>query len=125
MKNTIDDLRRIAEIEFAIIIKDTFIIGYKLRILLVDDSFVDVNLSKKLSDRFGYHWESKSDKNEIYRYDNFPDKNWKFVDTYPYHFHNGSQENVENSPFPVSIKEGFRAFMEFVSNKINRNHRRT
>jgi len=118
MKNDINDLKRIAEIEFASIIKDTFFIGYKLRIILIDDSFVDVNLSTKLPDRFGYHWESKLGSNEIYRYDNFPDKNWKYVDTYPCHFHNGSQENVVSSQFPATIIEGFRAFMVFIQNKM-------
>ena len=37
---------------------------------------------------------------------------------YPYHFHNGSQMNVEASPFPLAIVEGFRAFLEFVRTKM-------
>ena len=54
---TIDDLRRIAE---------------------------DANLSKKLPDRFGYHWECKDISGAIFRYDNFPDKNWEKISTYPF-----------------------------------------
>ncbi len=41
-----------------------------------------------------------------------------FVSTFPYHFHRGSQDNVEPSPFPLNIIEGFRAFMEFVRENI-------
>jgi hypothetical protein len=55
---------------------------------------------------------------EIFRYDNFPDPNWKNITTYPYHFHNSAQEAVEAAPFPLDVIEGFRAFMEFVRNKV-------
>lgn len=39
-------------------------------------------------------------------------------DSIPYHFHNGSQQNVEASPFPLAIVDGFRAFLEFVRTKL-------
>ena len=115
---TIDDLKRIADVEFADIVKDTQQIDYKLRIILINYSFVDVYLSQKLSDRFGFHWESMDARGSIYRYDNFPDKKWQSVVTFPHHFHNGSQNAVESSPFPLTVIEGFRAFMEFVRSKI-------
>ncbi|MCK4821739.1 hypothetical protein KA005_38590 [bacterium] len=118
---TINDLKRIAEVEFPDIVKEVFSISYKIRIILIDNSFVDVNLSRKLPDRFGYHWECKDVSGVIFRYDNFPDKNWKKLSTYPYHFHNGSQENVEVTPFPLAVIDGFRAFMEFARNKLSRN----
>lgn len=115
---TVDEIKRIAEIEFADIVKNTYQIDYKLRILLINNSFIDVNLSQKLSDRFGFHWECRDTKGTIYRYDNFPDKNWQSIATFPHHFHNGSQNKVEPSPFPPSIIEGFRAFMVFIRNKL-------
>lgn len=114
----IEDIKRIAEVEFADIVKDIHQIDYKLRIVLINNSFVDVHLSQKLSDRFGFHWECMNEKATIYRYDNFPDKRWQTVSTYPHHFHNGSQDSVEASPFPLSPIEGFRAFMEFVRDKL-------
>lgn len=114
----IEDIKRIAEIEFADIVKDIHQIEYKLRIVLINSSFVDVYLSQKLSDRFGFHWECMDEKAAIYRYDNFPDKKWLTVSTYPYHFHNGSQDSVEASPFSLLIIEGFRAFMKFVREKL-------
>lgn len=114
----IEDIKRIAEVEFSDIVKTTQKIEYKLRITLTNDSFIDVSLSQRLPDRFGFHWESMDAKGSIYRYDNFPDKKWRSAITFPYHFHNGSQDIVEASLFPVAILEGFRAFMNFVRNKL-------
>jgi hypothetical protein len=115
---TIDDIRRISEVEFADIVKSTHAIDYKLRIILADNSFIDVNLSQKMPDKFGFHWECMGTSGKIYRYDNFPDRNWESVATYPFHFHNGIQDNVEASPFPATAIEGFRAFMEFIRQKL-------
>lgn len=114
----IDDIKRIAEVEFADIVKTTHQIDYKLRVILVNNSFIDVHLSQRLPDRFGFHWECMDTKGTIYRYDNFPDKKWQSVATFPHHFHNSFQDNVEASPFPLTIIQGFRAFMEFVKGKL-------
>jgi len=115
---SIHDLERIAEIEFADIIAGTMFIDHKLRIFLTDSSFIDVNLSQRLPDKFGFHWERMNKTGEVFRYDNFPDPSWKNVSTYPYHFHNSTQEAVEATPFPLDVIKGFRAFMEFVRNKV-------
>lgn len=64
-------LARIAEIEFSDIVDTTEMIGTKLRIMLINESFIDIWLSRKLSDRFGFHWEEKA-TGLSYRYDNFP-----------------------------------------------------
>ncbi len=114
---SIHDLERIAEIEFADIVASTKFIDHKLRIFLTDSSFIDINLSQRLPDKFGFHWERMNQSGEIFRYDNFPDPSWKSVNTFPYHFHNGTQEAVEAAPFPLDVIEGFRAFMEFIRNK--------
>jgi hypothetical protein len=115
---SIKDIKRIAEVEFSDIVKNTHQVGYKLRIVLVDDSFIDIFLSQRLPDKFGFHWECMDKAGALYRYDNFPDKNWRSVATFPHHFHNGSQESVVASLFPLSPAEGFRAFMEFIRNKM-------
>lgn len=116
---SIDDLKRIAEIEFSDIVKETLLVDHKLRIFLVNNGFIDVNLSQRLPDKFGFHWEIMDIAGTIFRYDNFPDKNWSHISTYPCHFHNGSQNNVEASPFPMAVIEGLRAFLEFVKCKLN------
>lgn len=116
--SSIESIKRIAEIEFADIVKTTVHVDYKLRITLINNSFIDVHLSQRLPDKFGFHWECKDKKRTIYRYDNFPDKHWKSILTFPYHFHNKSQDSVEISTFPLTVIEGFRAFMEFVRRKL-------
>lgn len=110
----LDNLARIAEIEFSDIADATEIMETKLRIMLTEDGFVDVWLSKKIANRFGFHWEHKV-TNLSYRYDNFPDTKWSNVSTFPYHFHDGSQDNVvDSSRFARDIVEGFRDFMNWV-----------
>lgn len=109
----LDNLARIAEIEFSDIVDATEIMETKLRIMLLDGGFVDVWLSKKLANRFGFHWEHKV-TDLSYRYDNFPDAKWSNVSTFPYHFHDGSQDNVvDSSRFTRDIVEGFRDFMNW------------
>ena len=115
---TIIDLQRIAEIQFSDIVLDTYLLEHKLRITLIDSSFIDVHVSQKLSDKFSFHWETKNAANPIYRYDNFPDKNWSNLSSYPYHFHKGDQNTVVVPPFPSDVLQGFISFMEFVRNEI-------
>jgi hypothetical protein len=93
--------------------------GAKLRLVLSDSSYVDVWLSRKLRGRLGLHWERRHIDGCIYRYDNFPNTNWQSVSTYPYHFHDGSQDNVVVSPFSQEILQGFREFMAFVESKLS------
>ena len=114
----ISNLERIAGVEFSDIVKDLIRSGYKLRIILIDGSFIDVNLSRKVKDRFGFHWECRLPEGTIVRYDNFPDKQCRSLPTFPCHFHNGSQGRIEPSPFPKDIVEGFRAFLEFVRGRV-------
>jgi hypothetical protein len=114
---TLEKLQRIAEIEFAVITVQTNFFGSKLRILLVDDSYIDVWASRKLSGRFGFHWERRHLDGLIFRYDNFPDTNWSDVATFPFHFHDGQQDNVVAAPFSTEVEQAFREFMAFVKER--------
>ena len=117
---TIIDLQRIAEIQFSDIVLDTYLLEHKLRITLIDSSFIDVHVSQKLPDKFSFHWETKDAKGTIYRYDNFPDRNWSYLSSYPYHFHKEDQNTVVVPPFPFEVLQGFISFMEFVRNEIKK-----
>ncbi|MBN1147472.1 MAG: hypothetical protein JXA78_09460 [Anaerolineales bacterium] len=111
-------LRRIAEVEFTAIVVQSGILENKLRVFLTDNSYVDVWVSRKLSDRFGFHWERRHLDGRLYRYDNFSDTNWSGVSTFPYHFHDGDQDNVVAAPFSRDIEQGFREFMTFVQRML-------
>jgi len=113
-----ETLARIAEVEFSEIVIDSQALGAKFRLFLNDTSYIDIWVSRTLSDRFGFHWERRHLDGSIYRYDNFPDTTWGEVETFPRHFHNGTQESVEPAPFSEDIEEGFRDFMRFIQVKL-------
>ncbi len=112
--NSLEIVQRIADVEFASIVTQTDLLGVKLRILLTDTSYVDVWASCKLQGRFGIHWERRHLDGRIYRYDNFPDTDWAQVATFPFHFHDGDQNNVIAASFAPTLEQGFRDFMLFV-----------
>lgn len=114
----LDPLRRIAEVEFAAIVVQTDLIGAKLRVLLIDTSYIDVWVSRKLVARFGFHWERQHLDGRLFRYDNFPDTDWSAVSTFPFHFHDGSQTTVVAAPFSTDVEPAFREFMAFVQRTL-------
>jgi len=119
------DIRRIAEIEFGKFVVDSQPLGEKLRLFIHDGSYIDVWLSRKLSNRFGFHWERRHLDGTLYRYDNFPDTDWQDVATYPFHFHNGAQDIVEAAPFSTEPLIGFRDFMRFVQLSVETSSNRS
>jgi hypothetical protein len=118
MKLTVDDLRRIAEVEFADIVVDSQRLGEKVRLFVFDASYIDVWLSRKLEQRFGFHWERSHIDGRSFRYDNFPNTAWRDVSTYPRHFHHGSQDEVVPAPFSEDLATGFRQFLGFVRDNL-------
>lgn len=117
----ISRLREIAEVEFGEIVVDTKSPDLnELRIMLVDGSFVDVWFSLKLEGRYSYHWECKAIDGTIYRHDNAPHKLWRELETFPKHFHDGSEERVQESVISEVPEEGLREFLAFVRDRLNR-----
>ena len=112
MTETLKKLAEIAEREFPDIVEFTEIM-HKLRIFIVDGSFVDVWLSERLN-RYAYHWERRHIDGKIFRHDNIPHAKWKFVKTSPKHFHNGSEENVIESYISDNPEEAIREFLTFI-----------
>lgn len=106
-------LKEIALGDFADIVEGTVVIEGKLRILLKDESFVDVWLSVKKKGVYAYHWERKNIDGTIYRYNNLPDKEAKKLQTYPKHFHNKTEENVVESDLSNNPEEAIRVVLEF------------
>jgi hypothetical protein len=111
---SLNELRRIAEVEFGNLVTDSQSLGEKLRLFLDDGSHVDAWLSRTLPDRFGFHWERRHLDGTFYRYDNFPNTAWRDIETFPRHFHNGSQDMVQSAPFSADTLAGFRDFMRFI-----------
>ncbi|MCX9074041.1 MAG: DUF6516 family protein [Candidatus Methanoperedens sp.] len=76
-------LSQIAEIEFSDIVEMAEESEDKLRIYLIDESYIDVWFSRKMEGRYAYHWERGHIDGKIYRHDNIPHKRWEYVKTFP------------------------------------------
>lgn len=115
--------RAIALGEFEDVVTDSNLLklpsgeALKLRLQLIDDSFLEVNVSAR--GRYSYHWERRLiGRSDIYRFDNAPHVARKTVATYPAHFHNGSDEQVEASDTSREPSEAIRQVLTFVRNKL-------
>lgn len=116
-----DILEHIALDEFSDVVKASQKIGrrasvpLKLRLNMSDDTFVDVWLSPD-GTRYAFHWEQRAKRGLIHRHDNAPDH--PHIATHPKHFHNGSEDNVEESYIPDNPADALRSFLAFVRGHI-------
>ncbi len=88
----------------------------KLRIYLLDGSFIDVWYSSKGD--YSFHWERRFINGSLYRHDNAPHARWRHILTFPKHFHNGQEDNAESSFISDSPEEALREFLDFVREKL-------
>ncbi len=109
-----EELSKIAETEFPDIVIGSRAERGKLRIFIIDGSFIDVWFSRRLEGRFAYHWERREMDGEVYRYDNRPHEKLKDMRGFPRHFHNGSDEAVKGSEFSEESREAMREFLQFI-----------
>ncbi len=116
----IEHLREIAEVEFADIVVEAYVPDLnELRVILTDGSFVDVWFSLKLVGRYSYHWERRAIDGTIYRHDNAPHKRWQAVETFPHHFHDGSEARVVESRISERPEEALREFLSFARERLS------
>ena len=120
-------LELIATKEFADIINESVIIysysgiARKLRLKLIDKTFIDIWYS--LDGDYSFHWEQREVRNTIYRHDNAPHKKWKRIKTFPKHCHNGTQENVIESHISEIPDRAIREFLDIVTNRLLKSNR--
>ncbi len=115
-----DDLAAIAKQEFADIVVSTVVIDAKLRIILVDNSYIDFWWSQVLPGRYAHHWERRHLDGSIYRHDNAPHPQWQAVLTYPKHFHDGSDANISESNLGGTPESALREFLDFARRMLAR-----
>ena len=105
------DLRAIIEDQFLdIVIKILEPSPDKLRLILKDGSFIDIRVSQKIKNRFDFHWERRHLEKAIYRYDNFSNTRFKYLKTFPFHFHKKKEDKVVASPFRRKLPGAFIDF---------------
>lgn len=113
-------LAQLALANFADIVEGTKIIEGKLRLLLRDQSFIDIWLSAKKTGIYAYHWERRDVDRTIYRHNNLPDREARKLKTYPRHFHNRTEKNIVESNLSDKPEEALRTVLEFARKVINR-----
>lgn len=63
-------LARIAEEEFPDIVEHAEIREDRLRLYVIDNSFIDVWFSRRIPCKYAFHWERRHLDNTVYRWDN-------------------------------------------------------
>jgi len=117
----VEELKDIAEVEYHGIVESAEVTGpNELRIFLKEGSFIDVWFSLKLEGRYSYHWERRQVGGGIYRHDNAPHQDWEHLETFPRHFHAGSEtkDDCIDSTISDEPKEAIREFLDFVKEKV-------
>ena len=112
-------LKRIIDIEYNDIVRGSNIYHDKIRVYILDSSIVDIWFSRRIPGRFSCHWERRHIDGKIYRHDNFPDPRWEGAATFPKHFHNGSQNQVQDSQINDEPLSGVHEFMDFVRRMLS------
>lgn len=80
----------------------------RVRAILADESFIDIWFNER--GRYSYHWQQG--EGAIYRFNNAP--HHPEILTHPHHFHDGSQDNVRESPVSGVTQNGVETIMTFV-----------
>jgi Family of unknown function (DUF6516) len=114
----LERLRRIAETEFLEMVQTTAIIRNKLRVVLIDGSYIDFWWSSQIPGRYAHHWERRHVDGTIYRHDNMPHPQWQRVSSFPKHFHAGDQRTVIDSDIEDDPEQGFIQFLKFAKGSI-------
>ncbi len=95
---------KIVNDEFSDIVVNAELYPDKIRLCLIDDSWIDVRYP--IEDKFSFHWQRGE---KIYRIDTAP--HHRNIKTYPRHIHLGSEDNIvednvtEESKSPKKISE--------------------
>lgn len=91
----------------------------KLRLHISDGSYVDVWFSRRIPGRYAYHWERRHVDGSIYRHDDRPHACLGDMKTFPKHFHDGSDENMEESYLSDDPVDAVRSFLAFARRKLS------
>ncbi len=79
----LEKLRELAISLYPEIVVGAEIVYGKLRIYLVDGSFIDIWISRRLPNRYAIHWERRHIDGTIYRWDNTPHEAHRHISTFP------------------------------------------
>jgi len=104
---------RILEEEFSDIVENVELHPDKLRITLIDRSWIEIRYP--VENKFSFHWQRGE---KIYRIDTAP--HHRHIKTFPRHIHFGSEDNVIEDFITKGTRpeDDFRAFMSWVREQL-------
>jgi hypothetical protein len=113
-------LAAIAAYEFTDIVESAEIIRDKLRVLLIDTSFIDFWWLSEIPGRFACHWERTHVDGKVFRHNNMPHAKWKEVETFPQHFHDGDSGEVVESFLANDPEGAVRGFLSYARDRLSK-----
>ena len=114
-------LAHLAQQEFSAIVAATTFVGgtsanpNKLRLSLIDHSFIDIWLSS--DGDYAYHWEQRRQSGRMYRWDNAP--HHPHITTFPNHFHDGDEQTILESRLSTTPEVALREIFTFVQRQLD------
>ena len=120
--NLYRQLKSIADNEFYdILISSEIIFSYsgrarKLRLYLIDETFVDIWYS--VEGEYSFHWEQRGVRDAVYRHDNAPHGKWAGIKTFPKHCHDTIENNVSVSYISDKPEDAIRDFMRIIRKRL-------
>jgi hypothetical protein len=114
-------LVQISLVEFSDVVLGASYIGgtssspNKLRLTLVDRSFLDIWLST--DGDYAFHWERRGQTGQMYRWDNAP--HHPTIGTFPVHFHDGDESTVVESRLSANPDVALREVLGFVRDRLH------
>ena len=109
----------IAESDYTDIVERTSFDDESARIYFMDESFLEVWLgnNEDLMRRYAFHWERRHLDGTLFRHDRAPHARWQCSQTFPKHFHNGSESKVVESTITDDPVAAAKYFLDFVRSK--------
>jgi hypothetical protein len=120
MLATYQALAHLALDEFKDVVADSTLLGgtpsspNKLRLLLVDASFIDIWLTA--DGDYSYHWERRRQQGLMYRWDNAP--HHPNAATFPDHLHDGDESSISESRLSADPTAALRGILQFVRGQM-------
>ena len=87
----------------------------KLRLVLIDGSFLDIWLSPDGED-YAYHWEQRRQRGQLHQWDNAP--HHPHVASFPAHFHEGDESTVFESDLDPAPEVALRQVLNYVRERL-------
>ncbi len=111
-------LARMVEREFSDIVEQVEARKERLRLHVIDGSFIDVWFSRRIPCKYAFHWERRHIDNTVYRWDNAAHRRIERLETFPHHFHEGNQHCIRPFKAKETMEDTLRIILEYVRRQV-------